>query len=73
LASQVASLKQTLAINCASAADLQKLFGIDKTTAAIASKGPYSSFDDVMKAGNLTAAQWKAARETPRLRVVLDK
>jgi len=26
----------------------------------------------VMKAGNLTAAQWKAARETPRLRVVLD-
>ena len=65
--------KQIFKINGASAADLQKLYGIDKATAtAIASKGPYESFDQVMKAGSLTATQWKAARETPRLRVVLD-
>jgi len=65
--------KELFAINGASAGDLQRLYGIDKATAtAIASKGPYSSFDEVMKAGKLTDKELKAARETPRLRVVLD-
>jgi hypothetical protein len=64
--------KQVFKINSVKPEELQKLYGIGpNTAAAIAAKRPFSSFEDVMKAGNLTAAQWKAARETPRLRVIL--
>jgi hypothetical protein len=66
-----AGSKKTLNVNTASASDLKQLFGIDAATAnKIASKkGSYSEDQDVMDAGNLTWAQWKAARETPRIRV----